>query len=128
MRSLFADINLIEGRPIYLQLIDYCKMKIAANLLHDGDELPSRRSLAALLGINPMTVQKAYKIMEEEGFLFTSANSGSRISLNENFREKIRNDLCRQQVDEFIRTMRDIGADFKAVIDLVSEAWEENRR
>lgn len=126
MKPLFSDINITEGRPIYLQLILYCKIRIAAGRLADGDELPSRRSLAALLGINPMTVQKAYRMMEEEGFMLTSPNSVSKIMLNENIRQEIKNELCRDQVIEFIQTMRGIGIGFKELIDLVSEAWDRD--
>lgn len=124
MASLFKDLKFTEGSPIYLQLVNYCKIRIASGKLADGDELPSRRALAALLGINPMTVQKAYKIMEEEGFLATSPNSGSKINLNGELRNKIRNELCGEQVSVFIRAMQDIGMDFKSVIDFVSEAWD----
>ena len=66
-------------------------------------------------------------MMEEEGFMLTSPNSVSKIMLNENIRQKIKNELCRDQVIEFIQTMRGIGIGFKELIDLVSEAWDQDR-
>jgi DNA-binding transcriptional regulator YhcF (GntR family) len=125
MKSLFAGIQFNDQDPIYLQLVVFFKTQIAAGLLRNGDEVPSRRALAALSGINPMTVQKAYRLMEEEGFLATSANSGSIISLDDAKAARIKASLCREQVAAFIRTMQAMQMDFKSVIDLISTYWDQ---
>lgn len=128
MEELFASIRFDGQEPIYLQLVHFVKACIAAGRLQDGDELLSRRALAALLGINPMTVQKAYRIMEEEGFLATSANSGSVVAISEIVAGQIKADLCRSQVVIFIQAMQAMQMDFKSVIDLISEHWEEQEK
>ena len=64
----FDDFLLLPGTPIYWQIILYLKRGIAAGTVANGDELPSRRTLSALLGVNPNTVQKAYRLLEEEGY------------------------------------------------------------
>ena len=52
-----------EGsEPIYLQIVGYIKRGIVAGEIPSGDELPSRRMLSALLGVNPNTVQKACRM------------------------------------------------------------------
>ncbi len=56
-----------SGVPVYRQIIDQVKFHVASGLLQPGDELPSTRNLAAELGVNPMTVSKAYNWMEREG-------------------------------------------------------------
>ena len=56
-----------DGVPIYLQIIKYLKQGIVSGAVADGDELPSRRVLSATLGVNPNTVQKACRMLEEEG-------------------------------------------------------------
>ena len=53
-----------DTSPIYLQILLYIKRGIIAGSIVDGAELPSRRVLSALLGVNPNTVQKAYKLLE----------------------------------------------------------------
>ena len=58
-----------DGLPIYLQIIRHVKRAIAAGTVQAGDELPSRRVLSAQLGVNPNTVQKAYKLLEDEGII-----------------------------------------------------------
>ncbi|MBQ3125939.1 MAG: GntR family transcriptional regulator, partial [Clostridia bacterium] len=60
------DCFIIEdGSPIYWQIILYLKRGAVAGSVQDGDELPSRRVLSARLGVNPNTVQKAYRMLEE---------------------------------------------------------------
>lgn len=55
--------------PIYRQLIELVRRRVAAGQLKAGDELPSVRELAQVLAVNPMTVSKAYSLLEAEGLL-----------------------------------------------------------
>jgi GntR family transcriptional regulator len=55
-----------SGVPVYRQLMDQIKFHVASGLLRPGDELPSTRALSAELGVNPMTVSKAYSYLERE--------------------------------------------------------------
>jgi GntR family transcriptional regulator len=56
-----------SGVPVYRQLMDQIKFHIATGLLKTGDELPSTRALSADMKVNPMTVSKAYNLLEREG-------------------------------------------------------------
>ena len=56
-----------SGVPVYRQLMDQIKFHVASGLLAPGDELPSTRTLSADLGVNPMTVSKAYSFLEKDG-------------------------------------------------------------
>ena len=55
-----------SGVPVYRQLMDQIKFHIASGVLKSGEELPSTRSLSAELGVNPMTISKAYSFLERE--------------------------------------------------------------
>ncbi len=55
-----------SGVPVYRQLMDQVKFHIASGLLSPGDELPSTRALSMQLGVNPMTISKAYSYLERE--------------------------------------------------------------
>ena len=55
-----------SGVPVYRQLMDQIKFHIASGLLRPGEELPSTRALSAELGVNPMTISKAYSYLEHE--------------------------------------------------------------
>lgn len=58
-----------SGVPVYRQLMDQVRLHVASGLLSPGDELPSTRTLSAQLGVNPMTVSKAFGLLEREQVL-----------------------------------------------------------
>ena len=66
---MLFTINRHNGIPAYRQLIEQIRRGIGGGLLAAGDELPSTRALSAELGTNPMTVSKAYGLLEREGLL-----------------------------------------------------------
>ena len=63
------SIDLHNGVPAYRQIMDQIKLQIATGLLSPGSELPSTRALSAELALNPMTVSKAYGLLERDGIL-----------------------------------------------------------
>jgi len=58
-----------SGVPVFRQVMDQVRFHIASGLLEAGDELPATRSLSAELGVNPMTISKAYNLLERDGLL-----------------------------------------------------------
>jgi len=58
-----------SGVPIFRQLMDQVKLNIASGVLKPGDELPSIRSLSVPLGVNPMTISKAYNLLVHDEIL-----------------------------------------------------------
>jgi GntR family transcriptional regulator len=56
-----------SGVPVYRQLMDQIRFHISSGLIGPGDELPSTRALSQELGVNPMTVSKAYSFLERDG-------------------------------------------------------------
>lgn len=58
-----------SGVPMYRQMMDQIRFHMASGLLKPGDELPSIRNLSADLGINPMTISKAYAYLERDGHI-----------------------------------------------------------
>jgi GntR family transcriptional regulator len=58
-----------SGVPVYRQLMDQIKFHIASGLLRPGEELPSTRALSSELGVNPMTISKAYNFLERDEVL-----------------------------------------------------------
>ena len=58
-----------SGIPVYRQIMEQIRFHVSSGLLGPGDEVPSTRALSARLGVNPMTVSKAFALLEEEGVL-----------------------------------------------------------
>src|SRR6266700_1409417 len=58
-----------HGVPAYRQIVDQVRLQIASGVLKPDDELPSTRALSAELSLNPMTISKAYSLLEHDGVL-----------------------------------------------------------
>jgi len=58
-----------SGTPAYRQIMEQIRFHVDSGLLEPGDEIPSTRTLSAELGVNPMTVSKAFGLLEKEGVL-----------------------------------------------------------
>jgi GntR family transcriptional regulator len=73
---MLLEINYHSGVPIYRQIIEQIQHQIMAGLLKEGQQLVSVRELAAKLSVNPMTISKAYAILESEGLVERSRGVG----------------------------------------------------
>ena len=74
------QINPASARPVYQQIIDQVKLDIALGRLVSGDRLSTVRDLAATLAINPNTIAKAYRQLEQEGTIVTRAGAGAFVA------------------------------------------------
>lgn len=116
-----------DGLPIYLQIIRHVKRAVAAGAAGDGDELPSRRMLSAQLGVNPNTVQKAYKLLEDEGLIVSRSGAKSELSLTPGRVEAIRRQLLEQEAGLLVRSLRQAGLEKEAAFALLDRLWEESK-
>ena len=66
---MLITIDLHSGVPAYRQLVDQIRLQVAAGRLKPGEEIPSTRTLSAELRLNPMTISRAYALLEDEGVL-----------------------------------------------------------
>jgi len=66
---LLLNIDLHNGVPAYRQLIEQIRFQIASGVVAEGEEMPSTRALSAKLSLNPMTISKAYSLLEHDGLL-----------------------------------------------------------
>ena len=110
--------------PIYLQIILFVKRGIIAGVISDGDELPSRRVLSALLGVNPNTVQKAYRMLEEEGLIQSHSGAKSYVVLNGVVKERIRSELLESDAKSVIHSLRQMGLTKEDAVALIEKYWE----
>ena len=70
------DLNLRDSRPIYEQLKDRLRQLIISGGIREGEQLPSVREMAAQLAINPNTIQRAYRELEQEGYVQSIPGKG----------------------------------------------------
>ena len=112
-------------RPIYRQILSHIMKGIVAGTICDGDALPSRRQLSALLGINPNTVQKAFGILEQQGLIETRAGAKSVMILDEDKIKEIRRMLLTENIVALTESMRQMSISKEEALELVSKYWEE---
>ncbi len=71
------QLNYRDVRPIYEQVRDGLRRLVVTGAIAEGEKLPSVRSLASQLAINPNTIQRAYEALEGEGYLYSVQGKGS---------------------------------------------------
>ncbi|MBE6991484.1 MAG: GntR family transcriptional regulator [Ruminococcaceae bacterium] len=116
---------IIEGdSPIYMQILRHIKMGVVAGTVVDGDELPSRRVLSALLGVNPNTVQKAYRLLEEEGLIQSHTGTKSYMLLDKEKVSEIRVQLVEAQARDAVESLKRMGISMDEAVDLLERFWD----
>ena len=125
----FGGFVQTEGQPIYGQIMRYIKQGLAAGTIADGEELPSRRALSAYLTVNPNTVQKAYRLLEEEGLVQSHAGAKSFVCATERQRAALRRELTENELRGMVRNMKGMGLTAKEAAALVEKLYaeEENK-
>lgn len=79
---MLIEIDFDSNEAIYLQLRNQVIMGIATSVFQEGDSLPSVRQLAEILGVNMHTVNKAYTVLKQEGFITLDKRRGAVIALD----------------------------------------------
>lgn len=123
----FQDLKFDDSGPVYLQVVRYFKRKILTKELCNGDELPSRRVLAATLGLNLTTIQKIYKQLEDERLIDTQPNSKTIVCFTDTQLKKIENELIKTKIEKFVEDMKDCNIAKEKAISIIEDVWNEEK-
>lgn len=115
------ELDLRSRKPIYEQLVDKLKQLIITNVLKQDEKLPSVRMLAQQLSINPNTIQKAYRELEAQGYIYSVKGKGSFVNhmvITDNAAEikKVKEQL-RKQIAEALF----LGISINEIEELITE-------
>ena len=121
----FEDFVLGDGYPIYLQIIRHIKQGIAAGAIGHQEEVPSRRVLSALLGVNPNTIQKAYHMLEDEGIIVSRSGAKSYTSVDEDTVQHIRRELQAGDTAVWVEAMKRLGLSRDQALGFAADLWEK---
>lgn len=116
-----------DRRPIYEQVIDKLSELMLLGVLKENDPLPSVRSLATDLSINPNTIQRAYVELERQGYIYTVKGKGSFVAENGTMKENRKKEVLLQvseMIDEAIR----LGISDKDIKNMVEIQYEAAKK
>ena len=119
-------ISRADPRPMYLQLMEQIRRRIAVGDWQPGQEIPSIRALAAATKVSVITVKRAFLELEREGVLVTRQGRGTFVASNVD----LGRDLQRRELDEHLeaaaRIARELGIETRELANRLREIAERN--
>ncbi len=109
-----------DHRPIYEQIKEKIKELIISGVLKENDKVPSVRELAAILTINPNTIQKAYRELEFEGYIYSLRAKGSFVSPKGEVMKKSDTDGITKEYRDIVSKIKFLGIskeELQAILD-----------
>lgn len=97
--------------PIYIQIMDEIKLRIAKGILKPGDKVPAVRELAVKAGVNPNTMQKALSELEREGVLVSQRTSGRFVAATDSSANALKKSLSENYIRAYLQGMASLGYD-----------------
>ena len=120
----FEKMKMDGNSPIYMQVVDFVKRGLASGEIVCGDELPSRRVLSALLGINPNTVQKAYALLEGEELISSHSGAKSFVSASDEKITQIKAELTQEGGRRAVGILKAAGYSKEEAVAVLEKYWD----
>ena len=119
---MIIRIDELSDIPIYLQLRNQIVMGISSGELKSGEKLPTVRDLALEMGINTMTVSKAYQLLKTEGYIMTDRKNGARVR-TEIKKEAYVSDANKNELKRIVSEAYISGVPKQELFDLIELYW-----
>lgn len=122
------QLNYRDPRPIYEQVKDGIRKLAYSGVLGPDEKLPSVRELASKLAINPNTISRAYKELEQEGFIYTLTGKGTFINQEFDLNDRRKEELYKQfdKVTKELLEMSISTAELKKRMDMLEGGSEDD--
>ncbi|MCI8338103.1 MAG: GntR family transcriptional regulator [Lachnospiraceae bacterium] len=114
--------------PLYQQIMDGIKQRIATGDWVPGQKLPSVRELAVEAGVNPNTMQKALAELEREGLLYAKRTAGRFVAERDEITEGLQEEMLQSYVKEFLGNMESLGYSLKDAAALLQRMSQQEER
>ncbi len=124
----WITISLSDPRPLYLQVIEQVKRRVAVGDLPPGTELPSIRELAASLKISVITIKRAYLELERDGVIMTRQGKGSVIADRPGLQASIQEAELREHIEQVVSLGLLLGKTKTEMQRRIAEAYEEKQK
>jgi GntR family transcriptional regulator len=127
--AMQIHIQAHDGVPIYLQVMQQIKYLVASGRLKPGEELPSIRTLAEQLLVNPNTVARAYRELETAGVVEKRRTAGTYVTDNGSpLARKERLKLLKERIDQLLVEAFQMGFDLQDVLKMVQQSELANNQ
>ena len=117
-------IDYQDRRPIYEQIVEKFQMLILKGVLEQGEQMPSVRKLAMDLAINPNTIQKAYSMLEQQGYIYPVNGRGNFVSDKAALVQE-KQKLYWKEYCDVIHRGKEIGISKDEFVTRLNRYWEE---
>ncbi|MCM3571036.1 GntR family transcriptional regulator [Neobacillus mesonae] len=115
------ELDMRSRKPIYEQLVEKMKELIMSEMLRPDEQVPSVRSLATELTINPNTIQKAYRELENQGFIYSIKGKGSFVNPNHKIKDTEKIKTVKEELEKLILEALYLGIPADELIRLIHE-------
>jgi len=124
MHSNDLIISKADGRPMYLQIMEQIKQRVAVGDWPRGGEIPSIRQLAVGLRVSVITVKRAYLELEREGVIVTQHGKGSTVAAEPDLRPRLYDQELAQHLEQVVRIGALLGLTPEELMARLQEAAE----
>jgi len=114
-----------SGKSLHEQIEDEMKRLIISGAMRPDEQLPSVRELSVSMTVNPNTVQRAYKQLEQDGFIYSINGKGNFVSTLSKTESVKRSEELRETISEAVRELAFLGEDKDAVKELIDQIYRE---
>lgn len=119
---MILTLDFASDIPIYIQIRNEIVQAMADGRLSDGEKLPTVRALAAEVGINSMTVNKAYQMLKQEGYIITDRRNGARVHCRSKSKKVIKQEI-RQKLELAVAESKTGGLSEEELVEIVRELY-----
>jgi GntR family transcriptional regulator len=109
-------ISQSDGRPMYLQIMEQIKQKVAVGEWAPGEEIPSIRMMSVALRVSVITVKRAYLELEREGVIFTQHGKGSIVAKDPGLPPRLYDQEFEEHLEQAVRIGNQLGLSEKQMV------------
>lgn len=121
---MLLKLDFSSDIPIYMQIRNQLVLGIAEGKLSPGERLPTIRTLAAEIGVNVMTVNKAYALLKQEGYILADRRSGARVNPNA-VPSGLQEEMVAAHLGLAVSEAKAAGIDRETLLEMCSRLFDE---
>ncbi len=122
------SLNHGDTGPLYKQIKDRFRELILTGVMAEGDKIPSVREMAANLAINPNTIQKAYRELEQEGYIISVPAKGSFVAAVKSKDNLPLIGQLRLELQKLVRELKSYGLEKEQILTEIENIYKEEER